>query len=106
MLTSPFLTKLWGNFGGMQIQIEIPILSDPIVCEEWAVHYRQFLPPLIVPIRANIICTWPPYAPTDWVNPWVEVDPPASEELPTEPVKEDVALELPPLRSPSHNFEP
>src|ERR1700730_6108774 len=50
IVSSPFLAELWGNFRGTRIRIEIPIPSDPIIREEWAVHYRTALSPVVIPI--------------------------------------------------------
>src|SRR3984893_11320782 len=84
IMSSPFLAELWGNFGGTRIRIKIPIPSDLIIREEWAVHYRQFLPLVIIPIRLDVIRTRPPYAPPEWVDPLGEAEIPNSEEPPTE----------------------
>ena len=88
--SSPFLAELWGNFGGTRIRIEIPIPSDPIIRVEWAVHYRQFLPPIVIPIGSDVIRTRPPYAPPEWVDPLEEAEIPNSEDPPTDPI-DDVA---------------
>src|ERR1700731_4165553 len=82
--SSPFLAELWGNFRGTRIRIEILIPSDLIVQQEWAVHYWQFLPPIVIPIGSDVIWTRPPYAPPNWVDPLEEAEIPNSKEPPTE----------------------